>query len=163
MNRNQGINIENQGSNQTKEANKIRVLLSTKSFDCHLFWFGFWIVCSFCLSSDYSSLSSRRASKLDKFRIGTYPSNVHSGYVLDQLWHFVDDLQDLAGQLGGTDLAISAGHHRDLLGLRQRSSHLGGHLGKLRKLRLIIDKNIWTPKYFIFNKSKVVSGLITSR
>lgn len=86
---------------------------STKSFDCHLF--------CFCCT-----LSLR--FYLDKFRIGTYPGNVNASNVLDQLWHLVDNREHLASQLGGTDIALSTGHHRYLPGLRERSSHFGGNL-----------------------------------
>lgn len=44
---------------------------------------------------------------LDKFRIGTYPGNVDASNVLDQLRHLVDNREHLAGQLGGTDVALA--------------------------------------------------------
>lgn len=57
-----------------------------------------------------------------------YTSNINSSQILDQLWHFVDNIQNLPGQLGGSNLSATCRYHRDLLGLRQRGGHFSGNL-----------------------------------
>jgi hypothetical protein len=67
-------------------------------------------------------------SDLDIFVVLIYPRNVNVGHLLNEFWDFAGNRQDFARQLCSTNLAVASRNHRDLLGLRNRSSDLGDNL-----------------------------------
>lgn len=99
---------------------------------------------------------------LDVLVILIYPRNVHASDRFDQIRDLVDDLEHLASKLCCTNLTGAARYHCNLLGLRQRSRNLGGHL--LNKEVMIQGKQLNNSQNTTFgNVSNSISTIAASR
>jgi hypothetical protein len=72
-------------------------------------------------------------SRLQSLAPGHLRRDVHPRHILDELDHRLHYLEHLASEFGGADLPGAVGHHRDLLGLRERGGNLGSDLKEKRK------------------------------
>ena len=89
----------------------------------------------------YVSRNDTKVSGLSLHVLGgqlAYIGDVHPGHLVDHVRHPGHDVQDLPGESPRPHLALPTGHHRDLLGLGQRSRHLGSNLTRNTFVKLFV-------------------------